>query len=70
MTALNRRDAVFRELQTLVHEYDEAVSSQNPDVLWNVDDALSDIIIRLNGETRRIRKFKKTERTEAARSAA
>ena len=66
MTATKPRDAVFRELQTLVSEYDDAVSIQNADARWNVDDALSDIIIQLNGETRRIRKFQKPVQTEAA----
>ena len=66
MTATNRRDVVFRELQTLVSEYDNIVSIQNADARWNVDDALSDIIIRLNGETRRVRKHQTLEQTEAA----
>ena len=66
MTVTNPRDIVFRELQALVREYDEAVSIQNADARWNVDDALSDIIIRLNGETRRVRKLKTMEQAEAA----
>ena len=66
MTATNTRDVVFRELQTLVSEYDDAVSIQNTDARWNVDDALSDIIIRLNGETRRARKLLMSKQTEAA----
>jgi len=66
MTATNPRDVVFRELQTLVAEYDDAVSIQNANARWNVDDALSDIIIRLNGETRRVRKLQTLEQTEAA----
>ena len=66
MTATNPRDVVFRELQTLVNEYDNAVSIQNADARWNIDDALSDIIIRLNGETRRVRKLQMSKQTEAA----
>ena len=66
MTATKPRDAVFRELQMLVSEYDDAVSIQNSNARWNVDDALSDIIIRLNGETRRARKFQMSKQTEAA----
>ena len=66
MAATNHRSAVISELQTLVREYDAAVSIQNADARWNVDDALSDIIVRLNGETRRARKLQKSEQKEAA----
>ena len=66
MTATNPRAAVFNELQTLVSEYDTAFAAQNSESRWNIDDALSDIIIRLNGETRRVRNLKTTEQTEAA----
>ena len=66
MTATNPRAAVFNELQTLVSEYDTAFAAGNSEARWNIDDALSDIIIRLNGETRRVRNFNKTEQKEAA----
>jgi len=66
MTTNKCRAVVFRELQTLVAEYDTAVSIQEADARWNVDDAISDLIIRLNGETRRARKLAKAVQTEAA----
>ena len=61
MTATKPRDAVFREIQTLVGEYDDAVSIPHTDARWNIDDALSDLIIRLNGETRRVRKLNRSQ---------
>ncbi len=66
MTITNPRAAVFRELQTLVSEYDDAVSIPHTDARWNIDEALSDLIIRLNCETRRVRKLKAIEQAEAA----
>ena len=66
MPAKNCRAAVFHEIQRLVLEYDDAVASHDSDLVWNVDDALSDIIIRLNGETRRIRKINAMELSKAA----
>jgi len=49
----NNRHIVFEEIHRLVAEYD---GCECRDDRWNVDDALSDLIIRLNGETRRARK--------------
>ncbi|MEI6235785.1 MAG: hypothetical protein WCT04_22245 [Planctomycetota bacterium] len=66
MTATNHRDAVFREIQTLACEYDDAISVPHSYARWNVDDALADIIIRLNGETRRVRKLHKLEQAAVA----
>ena len=66
MTATHQRTAVFNELQTLVSEYDNAFAAQNTDARWNVDDALSGIIIRLNGETRRVRRLQTSKQTAAA----
>jgi len=66
MPATHCRAAVFHEIQRLVLEYDVAVASHDSNFGWNVDDALSDIIIRLNGETRRVRKLKATEQAKAA----
>ena len=66
MPATNCRAAVFHEIQRLVLEYDDAVTSHDSDFVWNVDDALSDIIIRLNGETRRVRKLTAMEQAKAA----
>jgi hypothetical protein len=47
------RHTVFQEIQRLVQDYDECPAAHTH---WNLDDALSDLIIRLNGETRRARK--------------
>ena len=69
MISSNRRHAVFSEIQRLVAQYDDAIGHHNSDDLWSVDDALSNIIIRLNGETRRVRKIQQTAET-AMRSAA
>ncbi len=66
---MNHRHAVFSELHRLVDEYDEAVAAPNADARWNVDDALSALIIRLNGETRRARKLQKTEGAEVCNAA-
>ena len=66
MPATHCRAAVFHEIQRLVLEYDDAVASHDSNFVWNVDDALSDIIIRLNGETRRVRKLKTMEQAKAA----
>jgi len=47
------RHTVLEELHRLVEDYDGCPGA---DTRWNLDDALSDLIIRLNGETRRARK--------------
>lgn len=63
MISTNRRHAVFNEIQRLVAEYDDAVALHDFDDFWSVDDALSNIIIRLNGETRRVRKIQQAADT-------
>jgi DNA-binding GntR family transcriptional regulator len=70
MTATNPRDAVFRELQTLVGEYDAAVSPENADAHWDVNEALAHLIIKINGETRLARKLQQIQKTDVAFSAA
>lgn len=55
------RKPVFNELHRLVSEYDDCIGANER---WNVDDALSDLIIRLNGETRRARKLHQATDTE------
>ncbi len=50
---MNSRTTVLAELGTLVTEYD-AVSK--PNSAWCVDDALGQLLIRLNAEIRRTRK--------------
>jgi len=47
------RDVVLTELGTLVTEYDAVPKS---DSAWCVDDALGQLLIRLNAEIRRSRK--------------
>jgi len=66
MPATHCRAAVFHEIQRLVFEYDDAVASHDSNFVWNVDDALSDIIIRLNGEARRVRKLTAIKQAKAA----
>jgi hypothetical protein len=65
-----RRDFVFDELFRLVCEYDHAVSSSGIENGWDVDGALGAILIRLNGETRRIRKIQSAEKLDAVCAAA
>lgn len=50
--ARRRREAVFKELHALVNEFDAVAN----DASWNVDDQLSNLLVRLNGEIRRARK--------------
>lgn len=52
----NDRLVVFEELHRLTQEYDACKDNH-----WNVDDALSQLIIRLNGETRRARKLRNAD---------
>ncbi|MEI6235738.1 MAG: hypothetical protein WCT04_22000 [Planctomycetota bacterium] len=66
MPATHCRAAVFHEIQRLVLEYDDTVASHDSNFVWNVDDALSDIIIRLNGEARRVRKLTAIKQAKAA----
>ena len=70
MAATNHRDAVFRELQTLVGEYDAVVSPENSGARWDVNEVLAHLIIKLNGETRFVRKLQKSAGTSAAMCAA
>ena len=70
MTVRNHRDAVFRELETLVGEYDAAVSPENTGACWDVNEALAHLIIKLNGETRLARKLQNSAGTDALRGAA
>jgi hypothetical protein len=70
MTATNHRDAVFREIQTLVGEYDAAVSPEYAGARWDVNEALAHLIIKLNGETRLARKLQQVQKTDVAYSAA
>jgi hypothetical protein len=51
----NGRLVVFEELHRLTQEYDACKDAEDH---WNVDDALSQLIVRLNGETRRARKLR------------
>ena len=53
----NSRVPVLAELGTLVAEFD-AVPKADSD--WSVDEALGQLLIRLNGEIRRTRKFHAT----------
>ncbi len=69
MISNNRRHAVFNEIQRLVADYDDAVARHDSDDFWSVDDALSNIIIRLNGETRRIRKIKQAPEASVCSAA-
>ena len=61
-----RREFVFNELHRLVCDFDAAVSASGIECAWDVDHELGAMLIRLNGETRRIRKLKTTEYAEAA----
>ena len=56
----SNRQVVFEELHTLVDEYDQC-----PNTEWQVDDVLSNLIIRLNGEIRRARKVHTPVEVEA-----
>jgi hypothetical protein len=53
--ATHQRDAVFKELRALVSEFD-ATHPGGAERRWNPDDALAEILIRINGEIRRARK--------------
>jgi hypothetical protein len=66
----NQRKFVFRELYRLVRDFDKAVSASSVKIDWNVDDDLGAILIRLNGETRRVRKLQMAEQSEDVRIAA
>ncbi len=66
MTITNPRAAVFREIQTLVSEYDDAVLNATIESSLDVDHELGALLIRLNGETRRVRKLSSTHQTVAA----
>ena len=61
-----RRKFVFDELYRLVCDFDDAMSASGVESDWDVDHELGAMLIRLNGETRRIRKLKTTEYAEAA----
>ena len=62
----NRRKFVFDELYRLVCDFDDAMSASGVESDWDVDHELGAMLIRLNGETRRVRKFQKTEQMAAA----
>ena len=64
------RDRVFDELYRLVSEYDEVASTGDTTGGWDVDDAISMLIVRLNVETRRARKLRNMFEPLAAASAA
>jgi len=61
-----RRKFVFDELFRLVCDFDDAMLASGVESDWDVDHELGAMLIRLNGETRRIRKLKTTEYAEAA----
>jgi hypothetical protein len=61
-----RRDFVFNELHRLVCEFDDAVSDSRIESAWDVDHELGAMLIRLNIETRCVRKLQKPVQTEAA----
>ena len=61
----NRREFVFNELCRLVCDFDDAVTASGVECGWDVDGALGAILIRLNGETRRVRKLQNAVNTEA-----
>ena len=58
-----RREFVFNELHRLVCEFDDAVLSSGIESAWDVDHELGAMLIRLNGETRRVRKLQYSEQT-------
>jgi hypothetical protein len=55
MAIPSSRKVVFEELHRLVQEFDDCDGANS---CWDVDDALSQLIVRLNGETRRARKLR------------
>ena len=61
-----RREFVFNELYRLVCDFDDAMSASGVESDWDVDHELGAILIRINVETRRIRKPKMMEYAEAA----
>jgi hypothetical protein len=65
-----RREFVFNELFRLVCDFDEAVTASGSECDWDVDGALGAILIRLNGETRRVRKLQNAVSAEVACNGA
>ncbi len=65
-----RREFVFNELYRLTCDFDAAVSSSGIESSWDVDHELGAILIRLNGETRRVRKLQQTMDGDGACNAA
>lgn len=61
-----RRKFVFDELYRLVCDFDDAMLASGVESDWDVDHELGAILIRLNGETNRVRKLQKPMQTEAA----
>jgi len=61
-----RREFVFNELHRLVCDFDAAVSASGIECAWDVDHELGAMLIRLNGETARVRKLQRSEQSEAA----
>ena len=47
-------------------DFDDAMSASGVESDWDVDHELGAILIRLNGETNRVRKLQKPMQTEAA----
>ena len=64
------REFVFNELFRLVCDFDDAVSTSGVESGWDVDGALGAILIRLNGETRRVRKLQNAACAEVAYNGA
>ena len=65
-----RREFVFNELFRLVSDFDDSVSASGVESDWDVDHALGAILLRLNVETRRIRKRQNFEKHETLGVAA
>ena len=59
-----RRDFVFNELHRLVGDFDEAVSASGAETNFDLDHEIGVMLIRLNGETRRVRKLQSTVKPE------
>lgn len=63
MAIQSHRRVVFEELLRLVEEYDDCERANDR---WNLDDALSNLIIKLNVETRYARKLQAPAKAKAA----